>query len=134
MFVKESTSGPEFLVRTAVIAGVTGLVWGLLAAYRVDWPTAAGFVFSLMWALANFAVLARILRSATDPAGPRKRTVAGWTALKLIGLYPLGIGVLAADFFPLPALAAGLVWPLVVVVLRALGAMLSDRLKVSAQA
>jgi hypothetical protein len=78
-------------------------------------------VFALGWSLANFAVLAVILRTVTDPKGVRTGRLIGWVALKIVGLYGLAVWVLLHRWFPLLAFLAGFSWPLVVVVLRALG-------------
>jgi hypothetical protein len=125
--VKERTSGPEFLRRTAVSALVSGIVLGLALAVRFGWLAGAGFVAAMFWGLANFAVLAAILRNATDPAGVRKRRLLGWVVLKALGLYGLGIWVLIQGWFPIAALASGFGWPLVVGLLRVLGALWSSR-------
>ena len=99
----------------------TGLVLGLAAAVLWDWQTASGFVVALFWGLANFAVLAVILKTATNPGGFHAGRLVGWIALKIIGLYGLAALVLMYRWFPLPAFVAGFSWPLAVSLLRALG-------------
>jgi hypothetical protein len=118
--VKESTNPPDFLQKTAVATLWSGVLAGLLVAWRWDWMVASGFEFAVFWSLANFAVLAAILRNATRPEGARVASLAGWVALKLIGLYGLALLVLLHRWFPLGAFAAGMGWPLIIVVLRSL--------------
>ena len=91
---------------------VVAWVWG--------WKTASGFEFAVLWGLANFAVLAVILRNVTNPAGVRLGPLLGWVALKLVGLYGLAILVLVNWWFPLVAFVVGLSWPLLMAVLRGL--------------
>ena len=119
--MKESTNSPDFLSRTALLSVWTGLLLGLAVAIRWDWETASGFVVALFWGLANFAVLAVILKTATNPDGFHTGRLAGWIALKIFGLYGLAILVLFYRWFPLAAFPAGFSWPLAVALLRALG-------------
>jgi hypothetical protein len=121
--VKESTSQPDLLRRTAVVAAWTGIVLGLAVAWRWGWTAGTGFVLALGWSLANFAVLAAILKTATHPEGVRVGRLALWIVLKLVGLYGLAIWVLVHRWFPLAAFAAGFSWPLAVGFLRAVGSL-----------
>ena len=121
--VNESTSGPEFLRRTAWVALWTGIVAALAVAYRWDWRTGSGFLTALGWALANFAVLAAILTTATRPGGGSKGRLAALMAVKLIGLYGLAAVILWKRWFPILAFVGGFTWPLLVVLLRALGGL-----------
>jgi len=121
--VKESTNQPDLLQRTAIAATWTGLMLGLGVALRWGWPAGTGFVLALGWALANFAVLAVILKTATNPVGVRVGRLVFWIALKLVGLYGLAIWVLVHRWFPLAAFAAGFSWPLAVGFLRAVGSL-----------
>lgn len=121
--MKESTIAPDFLKRTAVIALWTGLVAALAVAARWGWGAGSGFLFAHLWGLANFVVLAAILRTATDADGIRVGRLAGLVAFKLLGLYTLAIWVLLHRWFPLPAFAGGFTWTLLVGTLRALGSL-----------
>ena len=118
--VKESTNRPDFLKRTAMSSLVSGIFAGLVAAWVWGWATASGFVLAVFWGLANFAVLAAILKNATDPAGARVASLAGLVAIKLIGLYGVAVLVLLHRWFPVGAFAAGIGWPLAIAVLRSL--------------
>jgi hypothetical protein len=121
--VKQSTSGSGFLKRTAISVLISAIVLGIAIAWRFGWAAGAGFVAAAFWGLANFAVLGVILRTATDPGGVRRWPLVGWVLLKVFGLYGLGVLVLMAGWFPVPALAAGFGLPLVLVLLRALGTL-----------
>jgi hypothetical protein len=99
----------------------------LAVALRFGWAAGTGFVAAMFWGLANFAVLAAILRDATDPAGVRKGRLLGWMVLKIAGLYGLGILGLIQGWFPIAALASGFGWPPAVGLLRVLGALWSSR-------
>lgn len=121
--MKESTSGSDFLIRTALAAVWSGLVLGLAVAWRWGWDAGSGFVLALFWGLANFAVLAAILKAATTPGGVRVRPTVGWILVKIVGLYGLGIWLLLHRWFPIPAFLAGFGWPLAVGLLRALGGL-----------
>jgi hypothetical protein len=117
--VKESTNSPDFLRRTGVAALVSGVMAGLCTAWVWGWPAGSGFVIALLWSLGNVAVLAAILRTATNPAGIHKRRLIGLTALKLIGFYGSAVWLLVHRWFPVGAFAAGMGWPLLVGALRA---------------
>jgi hypothetical protein len=118
--VKESTNPHDFVKQTAVATLWSGILAGLVVAWQWGWSAASGFEFAVVWGLANFAVLAVILRNATRPEGARVASLAGWVALKLIGLYGLAILVLLHRWFPLGAFAVGMGWPLVIIALRSL--------------
>lgn len=124
--MKESTSGPEFLKRTAVSSLVSGIILGLAAALWFGWTVGAGFMAAVLWGLANVALLAAVLTSATHPTGLRKGPLLGWVVLKVVGLYGLGVFVLVGGWFPVAALAAGFGWPLAVALLRAVGVLWSS--------
>ena len=99
------------------------MVLGLAVAWRWGWDAGAGFVLGLMWGLASFAVLAGILRIATDTSGIRVGPLVGLVAIKLIGLYGLAGWFLFQGWVPLLAFVAGFSWILAVTVLRALGGL-----------
>jgi hypothetical protein len=117
--VKESTNSPHFLRRTGVAALVSGVIVGLCVAWVWGWPAGSGFVLALLWSLGNVAVLAAILRTATNPSGIDKKKLVGLTALKLIGFYSAAIWILVHRWFPIGAFAVGMGWPLLVGALRA---------------
>lgn len=121
--MNERTSGPNFLVRTGLVALVTGVLIGLCVAWLWGWRSGAGFTVAVLWSLANFAVLAALLREITSREGIHKGRVAAWAALKVVGLYGLGVWILFQQWFPPIAVMAGFTWPLAVVLLRSLGAI-----------
>ena len=117
--MKESTNTPGFLKRTAIAALVSGVIAGLCAAWVWGWHIGSGFVAGMLWSLGNIAVLAAILRTATDVTGIRKRRLVGFVALKLIVFYGAAIWLLVAKVVPVGAFAAGMGWPLLAGALRA---------------
>ncbi len=121
--MKESTSGPDFLRRSALAALVTGVLVGLGVAWHWGWAAGSGFAASLLWGLADFTVLAMILRILTGQGSRNKTALAALVFLKLVGLYGLALLLLWKRWFPLPAFLAGFSWPLFVVLLRALGGL-----------
>ena len=118
--VKESTNRPDFLRRTAWSSLASGIFAGLVAAWIWGWAAASGFVFAVFWGVANFAVLAAILKNATHPSGARVASLVGLMAIKLVGLYGLAVVVLLNRWFPVGAFAAGIGWPLATALLRSL--------------
>lgn len=106
-----------------MVALVTGVLIGMWVAWRWGWQSGTGFTAALLWSLANFAVLAALLREITNRDGARKWRVAGWAALKIVGLYGFGFWVLYRRWFPLIAVTAGFTWPLAVVLLRSVGSI-----------
>jgi len=117
--VKESTNSPDFLKRTAIASLVSGVIAGLCVAWVWGWPSSSGFVVGFLWSLGNIAVLAAILRMATNPAGINKRRLLGFVALKLIVFYGSAVLLLVNRWFPIGMFAAGMGWPLLVGALRA---------------
>ena len=92
--MKESTSDPAFLKRTGFASLVTGVVAGLVIALRWDWAAASGFMVAMLWSVANFAILAAIIKAATHPGGMqtgRFATLAGQRQLQLGGRLVAGI-------------------------------------------
>ena len=124
--MKESTNGPEFLKRTAITSLVSGVIAGLCAAWVWDWHVGSGFVAGMLWSLGNIAVLAAILRTATNVSGIQKRRLVGLVALKLIVFYGSGIWMLVSHVVPVGAFAAGMGWPLLAGALRSWRPQLSS--------
>ena len=116
--MKESTSDPAFLKRTGFASLVTGVVAGLVIALRWDWAAASGFMVAMLWSVANFAILAAIIKAATHPGGMQTGRLATLAAVKLVGFYGVALLILMNRWFPLPVFVAGFSWPLVVGVLR----------------
>jgi hypothetical protein len=125
-FVKQSTSGPEFLRRTLIASLVTGILVGLALAWRFGWPVGTSFLVALLWGLANFAALAGVLKTATDPGGVRKLRLTGLVGVK-VAIYAIGIAILVSGRLVVVPAAAGFGWPLLIGLLRALGAVLTNR-------
>jgi hypothetical protein len=125
--VKKGTNPTQFLGRTARVALGTGLVAALAVAARFGAPAGAGFAVAVVWAIANFLVLAAILRNATHPGGARRGRLLVLLPLKIFGVYGVGLWILSRNWFPLPALLAGFTWLLVVILLRAAGEMWWER-------
>ena len=116
--VKESTNSPDFIRRTGIAALISGVIAGLCAAWVWGWFTGSGFVLALLWSIGNVAVLAAILRTATNPSGIEKKKLIGLALLKLIGFYGAAVWILVHRWFPVGAFAAGMGWPLLVGALR----------------
>ncbi len=117
--MKESTSDPAFLKRTGLASLLTGVVAGLVIALRWDWAAASGFMVAMLWSVANFAILAAIIKAATHPEGMQTGRFVALAAVKLVGFYGVALLILLNAWFPLPVFVAGFSWPLVVGVLRA---------------
>lgn len=115
--MKESTSDPAFLQRTAIASLLTGVVVGLVVALRWDWVAASGFMVALLWSVANFALLAGIIKSATHPDGMQTGRFAALVGVKL-GFYAAAVLILLNRWFPVPVFIVGFSWPLVVGILR----------------
>lgn len=115
--MKESTSDLAFLERTAIASFLTGAVAGLVVALRWDWIAASGFMVALLWSVANFALLAGIIKAATHPEGRRTGRFAALVAVKL-GFYAAAAVILLNRWFPIPFFIVGFSWPLVVGILR----------------
>ena len=116
--MKESTNSPDFLRRTGIAALISGVVAALCVAWVWGWSAGSGFVLALLWSLGNVAVLAAILRTATNPTGIDKKRLIVLTVLKLVGFYGIAVWVLVHRWFPIGVFAAGMGWPLFVGVLR----------------
>jgi len=115
--------GPAYLTRTVWVAGLTGVVVAVTVAAKWGPYAGVGFTGGLAWGLANFLVLAGLLRALTTPGKPDQARAARFLLLKM-GLYALGIVALWKQWLPPLAMVGGFSWLFVVVLLRAAGAML----------
>ena len=120
---------PPGLRGTLVAAGLTGVAVAVAVGVRFGGWEGMGFAVGLVWALANFAALAALLRKVAGRGKVDRAGVIRMAAVK-VAVYAVGIALLVGGWFPIVALAAGFTWLLVVIFLRALGAWLTGTTKV----
>ena len=114
-------TGMKFLRRTSWAVIISGSVVSFALWGRWGSPAAIAFITGWVWALANFWVLAFIVRALTDRDGPRHAQAVLFGLAKL-SLYGVGAAILAFGKFPPLFLVAGFTWLMIVVLLRAAGA------------
>ncbi len=117
----QKTNGFEFLRRTLWLTVVTSAVIGVAVASRWGWPHGSGFLFGSFWALANFTLLGSLLVLMTSQGEKNPAALAGLGLLKL-GVLTAGGVALFKGVVPGPSFAAGIGWPLIVILLRSIGA------------
>ena len=119
-------TGQAFLKRTSWAVLITGAVAALVVAVRWGSSAGLGFLIGLVWGLGNFWGLAWVTQALAHPTNPDRVKALRAGFFKFF-LYAAGILLLWWNAFPLLALVSGFSWLLVVLVLRAGGAMLVYR-------
>lgn len=104
---------------------VLTLLFGLLILFRVGQPWALGFTALGLWSAANLWVLERLLRAAIRPDGRDPVTIAVVGVVKLPILYGTLIALLMWGELPPLSVVTGLSVPIVVIFLKALGAVVA---------
>ena len=119
-------TGQAFLKRTSWAVLISGAAVALGATYRWGSGVGLGFLIGMVWGIGNFWGLAWITQALAHPAHPDKVKAFRAGMFKL-SLYVLGTLLLMWNKIPIIGLVAGFTWLLVVLVLRAGGAMLVYR-------
>jgi len=101
------------------------LLFGLMILFGVGQEWALGFTALGLWSAANLWVLERLLRAATRPDGRDPVTIAVVGIVKLPILYGALIALLLWADLPPFAVITGLSVPIVVIFLKALGAVVA---------
>jgi hypothetical protein len=113
--------GLEFLERVRKTSIATGCLIALAVWLRWGPAHAAAFVAGFAWSLVNIHVIRLLVGLALDHAKSRKLRIAAVLALKVPVLYGAGYLLLAAVELPIAGVLGGFTWPLIVIVLKALG-------------
>lgn len=101
------------------------LLFGLAFLFSLGQGFALGFVAYGLWSAANLWVLERLLRTTIRPDGRDPVAIAVIGIVKLPLLYGALIALLVWGSFPTIAIVAGLSVPIVVIFLKALGAVVA---------
>jgi hypothetical protein len=127
--------GLEFLNRVRRTSLITAFV--LYPVISIHWGLASGgaWLLGCGWSLVNIYVISLLVGTmCADPKNHGIRLIA-IILIKIPALYTVGYILLKSGYFPVPVLFAGFMWPLSVIVLKALGRLalrLDDRAEVSA--
>jgi len=91
-----------------------------VAAAYWDVATGAGWLIGCAWSLVNFYFIGVIVRIVLSRARYSRLRAAVVLLIKVPVLYGIGFVLLASGWFPVVALLAGFVWPLIVSMLKIL--------------
>lgn len=113
--------GLDFLHRVQKAAILAGLVLLPVIGAYLGWKVAVAWALGCAWSLANIVAIELLIKTVTVPSGRRSKWRVVWMCLvKVPLLYGAGF-VLLESTLPVPALLAGFMWPLGVIVLKAVG-------------
>jgi F-type H+-transporting ATPase subunit a len=118
--------GLEFLARVRSSTRWLAVLAALVVANYAGWRMGLGLVAGAAWSLANLWLLERLVVITT---GSERRTAlsarrAGWALAGMLALF--GAGALLLGSLPPAALVAGFLGPFVVMVFKAVAALLLD--------
>jgi hypothetical protein len=95
----------------------------LSCAIAVYWDVAAGagWFLGLSWSLVNLHLIGLIVEAMLSKGPIRRLRTVAVLVLKVPVLYAIGFVLLSTGWFSVASLLAGFIWPLAVILLKALG-------------
>ncbi len=114
---KQPTLTGKILQKTRWWTIICAVVISLIFGFTLSLAFAAGFFVTVLWAVAGFWILERLLRAVVVPPGARRNkwVTGGWLGAKL-ALYALAVWGLFREPFPVMSHVLGLTLLLVVLV------------------
>lgn len=116
--------GLDFLKRVRKTATVSGSVLAALVAVYAGAEAGLAFAAGAAWSLLNLLVIEMLVRHLVadgDRRRLRRLRIAGVAMIKIPVLYALGFLLVRSELLPVTGLLAGFIWPLAVIVMKALG-------------
>ena len=112
--------GREFLGRVRNTSIITGLLIAWIIGAQWELAAGAGWLIGCAWTIVNLHFIGVIVRIALSgkPNSRLHATLA--TIVKVPVLYGIGFLLLSSGWFPVVALLAGFMWPLIVSTLKIL--------------
>lgn len=120
--------GTEFVTR---VVRTSALVAPMVALFLVTYASPAigsGFLLGALWGILNLVAIASLVSTLFSLENPNKSRVVWIALLKFPFLYSLGFLLLAARVFPVGSLVSGFSFVLAVILLKAFGALVAQKL------
>ena len=114
-----------FLRRVQVTGVVLSLLVSAFTAFYLSPIWGLGFLCASLWSVANLWVLERLLRAALRPSGRDAKVILVAASAKIPILYGLLLWMVIAGAFPAGALLTGMSLPLIVILLKVVGSLLT---------
>ncbi len=126
--------GLEFIWRSLRTTGLVLLVWFAFASYYFGWVPAVSAFVGGVWGMLNLMFITQLVRVALRPEGADVRRTIGFALIKFPLLYGAGAALLLTAVFDPLWLVGGSTAPLVILVLKAAGRLVSESLTSEAKA
>ncbi|UCG51758.1 MAG: hypothetical protein JSW58_16555 [Candidatus Latescibacterota bacterium] len=100
---------------------ISGLIVSLIVLIYLGLPVAGAWVLGCAWSLVNLYVIGVLVRLVFPNPERHKARIAIVMVVKIPALYGVGYLLLWSGLFPPAGLLAGFIWPLFVIMLKAVG-------------
>jgi hypothetical protein len=121
--------GLEFVTRVIKTTAVVTIIVALFVATYVSPAHGGGVFLGALWNSLNLLVVVSLVKILISAEQPARRKVVSIATLKFPVLYGFGFLLLRTAFFPVASLLAGFTLVLAVIVLKALGIAVAEKLK-----
>jgi hypothetical protein len=121
--------GLEFVTRVVRTSAVVAPLVALFLATYVSPASGASFALGALWGSLNLLTVSSFVRTLFGKENPSKLRVAGIVLLKFPVLYASGLLLLMVGIFPLGSLVSGFSLILAVILLKAFGALVAEKLR-----
>jgi hypothetical protein len=121
--------GLGFVTRVVKTTAVVAIVIALFVSTYVSPAYGASVLLGALWNSLNLLIVASLVKLVLSDEKPGRRKILSVVALKFPVLYGLGFLLLRTSYLPVGGLLAGFSLVLAVIVLKALGLAVAERLK-----
>ena len=123
-----SNLGFEFLSRVGRTSALIAPLVALFLAAYISPASGSGFLLGTLWCMLNLLAIISLVKTLFGAENPSKSRVACVALLKFPVLYSAGFLLLRAEVFPLASLVSGFSLILSVILLKAFGALVAQKL------
>ena len=120
--------GLEFVTRVVRTSAVVASLVALFLATYVSLASGAGFFLGALWGSLNLLAVVSLVKTLFGNENPSKSRVAGIVLFKFPVLYVSGLFLLIVGIFPPGSLVSGFSLILAIILLKAFGAMVAEKL------
>jgi hypothetical protein len=120
--------GLEFVTRVVRTSAVVAPLVALFLATYVSLASGAGFLLGALWGSLNLLAVVSLVKALFGKENPSTARVAGIVFLKFPVLYASGLFLLMVGAFPPGSLVSGFSLILAIILLKAFGALVAEKL------
>jgi len=120
--------GFEFLARVVRTSALVAPLIAIFLATYVSPSAGSGFLLGALWGILNLLAVISIVRAMFGSDDPGTRRVISLALLKFPVLYGAGFLLIRCGAFPLTSLVSGFSLILSVILLKAVGAVVTERM------